>query len=233
MNTVTLRIELLSAATFGRGDGVAGLVDAEVEHTEDGLPFLRGRTLKGLLVEAAEDLVFAVERQNAGAPDEEKERRCWVKESKRRLFGVEGSGTDSGGLLHVGNAQLPEGLRRILSDAVRNESEKLTAADVLATLTGIRRQTAMSESGAPRDDSLRSMRVVLRDVVLDAELTFLREPPDEETEEKDLALLAGAALGLRAAGTGRNRGRGRLRAQLFVGGEDRTRHYFDALARGI
>lgn len=32
MTTLELHLKLLSDATFGRGDGVAGLVDAEVEH---------------------------------------------------------------------------------------------------------------------------------------------------------------------------------------------------------
>jgi hypothetical protein len=32
MSLYQLRIQLLSDATFGRGDGVAGLIDQEVEH---------------------------------------------------------------------------------------------------------------------------------------------------------------------------------------------------------
>ena len=46
-----MEITLLSDVTFGRGDGVAGLIDAEVEHDEYGMLYLRGRTLQGLLVE--------------------------------------------------------------------------------------------------------------------------------------------------------------------------------------
>ena len=44
-----LRLELLGDAIFGRGDGVAGLVDIDVEHDELGLPYLHGRGVKGLL----------------------------------------------------------------------------------------------------------------------------------------------------------------------------------------
>ena len=47
MPSYQLRLTLLSDATFGSGDGVAGLVDAEVQHDYVGLPFLGGRTLKG------------------------------------------------------------------------------------------------------------------------------------------------------------------------------------------
>ena len=50
MPELMLQITLVSQATFGRGDGVAGLVDIEVLHDEMGLPFLHGRSLKGLLM---------------------------------------------------------------------------------------------------------------------------------------------------------------------------------------
>lgn len=44
-----LHIELLSDATFGRGEGSAGEVDTEVEHDEFGIPFIGGKTVRGLL----------------------------------------------------------------------------------------------------------------------------------------------------------------------------------------
>lgn len=196
----TLQLELLSATTFGRGDGVAGLVDREVEHDEDGFPFLRGRTLKGLLNEAAEDLVFALEQQ--------RDMRNW-RASKERLFGTPGSGLGGNGVLKVGDAQLPENLRTLLRAAVKEKSTKLTADGIFESLTAIRRQTAMNEYGAPEHASLRSMRIVLRGTLLVAELAF-----DKKPTEGEWILLAGSASGLRAAGTGRNRGRGRVRVTL-------------------
>ena len=63
-----IRLTLKSDATFGLGEGVAGLVDEEIEHDfETGLPFLRGRTLKGLLVEECSNILYSLERQNNGA----------------------------------------------------------------------------------------------------------------------------------------------------------------------
>jgi len=46
MTTYYLNFTLLSDTTFGRGEGVPGLVDEEVEHDRYGLPYLRGRTLE-------------------------------------------------------------------------------------------------------------------------------------------------------------------------------------------
>jgi hypothetical protein len=112
-------------------------------------------------------------------------------------------------MLKVGDAQLPGNLQKLLRAAARERDAKLTADDVFESLTAIRRQTAMNEYGAPEHASLRSMRVVLRGTMFAAELTF-----DERPTENEWALLAGAAFGMRAAGTGRNRGRGRVCATL-------------------
>lgn len=207
MKEAVLRLELISAATFGRGDGVAGLIDNEVEHDDDGFPFLRGRTLKGLLREAAEDLVFALGRQG-----EDKWRGA-----KNALFGEEGSGLEKHGILHLGDAQLPKSLRRLILQArKKSDGKQFHRDEVLEALTGIRRQTAMNEYGAPRTGSLRSLRVILRGTVFESVLSFEKEP-----EEDQLTLLAGAVLALRAAGTGRNRGRGRVRATL---GDEKFMH---------
>ncbi|HKQ77020.1 MAG TPA: RAMP superfamily CRISPR-associated protein [Blastocatellia bacterium] len=215
MTEAILHLELLSAATFGRGDGVAGLVDREIEHDEDGFPFLRGRTLKGLLFEAAEDLVFALREQG----DE-----SW-EVVRNEVFGRPGSGVMGQGILHVGDARIPDALRALARNEYwRTDKKEFHPDEVIAACTGIRRQTAMNPDGGPAHGTLRSMRVVLRGMLLESALLCAREPEGEEW-----ALLTGAALGLRSAGTGRNRGRGRLRATL--NSDEFMRRHF-ALLRG-
>ena len=194
--TLILRFDLLSAATFGRGDGVPGLVDREVEQDRNGLPFLRGRTLRGLLAEEMESLLYALGEK----------KKDWER-SRDRLLGVEARMIDETGILHVGDGCLPDGIRRLI--AVTLDENKLGSADVLESLTAIRRQTAMTAFGAPESASLRSMRVVLRGTIFASQLVF-----DEVPTEFDKALLAATALAWRRAGTGRNRGRGRLRAWI-------------------
>ncbi len=200
----TLYLRLRSATTLGRGDGVAGWVDREVEQDQDGFPFLRGRTLKGLLREAAEEIVFALPYP----PN--------LKQAKDALFGgLGGSGIDDEGILYVEAAQLPPNVRALWRAEMANQRTSqtgemtLTPTDVLESLTGIRRQTAVNEYGAPDHATLRSMRVILRETLLAAELSFTRAPNDDEW-----ALLTAATLGLRALGTGRNRGRGWCQAML-------------------
>ncbi len=213
-----LRFELQSAATFGRGDGVAGLVDSEVEYDTCGIPFLRGRALKGLLAEECANLLYALELQG---------RANWWQSVAYRLFGQPGSTLDDIGLLRVGDARLPDPLQRALRNMVTMGD--LSADDVLESLTAIRRQTSINEAGAPEKGSLRAMRVILPGTIFEAMLEFA-EPPDQPA----LALLAACVLAWQRAGTGRNRGRGRLRASLIdPQGLDITEQSFRFFAQGV
>jgi hypothetical protein len=198
ITNLELRITLTSDATFGRGDGVSGLVDAEIEHDPDtGLPLLRGRTLKGLLVEECANILFALGHQ----------REQFVLPA-HFLFGLPGSRSEDEANMRVGAAMFPEELR--LAIRVDVDAGRLSPTQILESVTGIRRQTAIDEgSGAPLEGSLRAARVLLRGAELIAELDF-DAPPDE----KALALLAASVLALRRAGLGRNRGSGRLKAVL-------------------
>lgn len=215
MPAYKLQFELRSAATFGRGDGVAGLVDEEVEHDADGLPFLRGRTLKGLLAEECANILYALEVQRRS--------NKW-RQIAYRMFGRPGSTIEDTGTLRVGDARLPDSLRTAIKMAVRNG--ELSADEVLESLTAIRRQTSMNEYGAPEKGSLRSLRVVLPGTVFEATLDFAEEP-----DERTLALLAACILAWRRAGSGRNRGRGRLQAWLLDSNDvDITERYFCVFA---
>jgi CRISPR/Cas system CSM-associated protein Csm3 (group 7 of RAMP superfamily) len=203
--TLAIHLTLQSDATFGRGDGVAGLVDAEVEHdATTGLPLIRGRTLKGLLVEECANVLYALRHGNPGVC-------ARFEPAARFLFGRPGSTLNDDALMQVGAALLPKDLREAVASDIKGN--RLTSTDVLESLTAIRRQTAVDEeTGAPDAGSLRSMRVVLRGTTFVARLGFDGEP-DVDT----LALLAASVLALRRGGTGRNRGRGRLKAELCDG----------------
>lgn len=207
-----LRLTIETAATFGSGRGVPGLIDRDIEHDKHGFPYMRGRTLKGLLAESAEGVVFVLALQGQDQ---------WRK-VKDVLFGRPGRGMDEQGILAVGDAQLPEALRALLL----KEQATYSPNAILDSLTAVRRQTAMNPDGGPLRGTLRAMRVLLPGVTLEAPLRFQRPLDDEE-----MALLAAAVLDWRRAGTGRNRGRGRLTAVL--NDEATTRHLFASFAQEI
>lgn len=217
MTTYWLQLTLLSDTTFGRGEGVPGLVDEEVEHDRFGLPFLHGRTLKGLLVEECANILYALHRQDA--PN----YSAW-ETAANRLFGVTGTSINEAAIMQISHARLPQDLRQLVQYQV--EHKKIDRVDVVESLTDIRHQTSMDETGQPADGSLRSMRVILRNTVFLARLRFHQTPTDT-----DLALLAACVLAFRRAGVGRNRGRGQLVAELLNGDQQPvTQTHFAKLA---
>jgi hypothetical protein len=219
METYKLKLTLKSDTIFGRGDGVAGLVDAEVEHDRYGLPYLRGRTLKGLLAEECANILFSLKEAKVAM-------RPW-QDAAQFLFGRPGSTLEDNAQLHVGRALLPADLRTaIIADL---DAKKYKPADVLDSLTDIRQQTAMDETGKPVDGSLRAMRVVVRETPFEAVLRFVKQPTPEA-----LALLTACALAARRIGTGRNRGRGRVVMRLCdEDGNDVTSTHLELFEREV
>ncbi len=203
MSTYWLKLLLVSDTTFGRGDGLAGVVDGEVQHDPYGLPYLHGKTLKGLLSAAADELLDALGR---ATPD----RLEHWQAQKDRLFGRPGSRWTDVGALHVGDARLPQDLRDYLAWE-QDEMAWRTRTQTLETLTEVRRSTAMDyQTGAPRDETLRAMRVIVRDTPFTARLDFANDPTADER-----AFLAACIMALRRAGSGRNRGRGQVKLDLY------------------
>lgn len=204
MSTYWLRFKLLSDAAFGRGDGVAGVVDSEVQHDRYGLPYLSGRALKGLLGNECADILFALEQQRRA--DE------W-REPARRLFGTSGAtDVENATILRIGNAQLPAELRNAVRSASDEENENgLSRTQVLESLTTVRYQTAIDhKTGAAGEATLRATRLILRKTPFEARLQFVKEP-----NQRDKALLAACVRAFRRAGTSRNRGSGELQATLL------------------
>jgi len=203
MNSLTLLITLKSDATFGRGDGVAGLLDTETEYdAETGLPYVRGRVLKGLLVENCADILFGLSRAGAAA------LLGVLFPAALFLFGRPGSVANDRARTHHGAATLPAALCEAVRLDVR--AGLLAPQEILDVMTVIRRQTAIGiTTGAPEDGSLRSSRCVRHGTTFSAVLDF-DEPPGSNT----LALLAACISTLHRGGTVRSRGRGRLETDL-------------------
>lgn len=106
--------------------------------------------------------------------------------------------------------------------AIQIQDQTLTKTEVLDSLTTIRRQTAIdSQTGTADEGSLRSFRVVLRDLCFTANLIFEMIPSDEM-----LSLLSVGTLGLRYLGSGRNRGRGHVQCTLHDSNETDITHKF-------
>lgn len=189
-----LTLQLKSDTTFGRGEGLAGVVDIEIEHDAYGCPEVGGRTLKGLLVEEWTNLRYALSGGRPNAPTD------WDPVAVA-LFGR--PELDNGAArLHIGAATLPPDLRAAIA------AEGAPSARTLGALTTIRRQTSVNAAtGAPETGSLRAARALVRGVELIAPLDLRLSAENRPQAE---ALLAACTLAVRRGGLSRNRGRGRL-----------------------
>jgi CRISPR/Cas system CSM-associated protein Csm3 (group 7 of RAMP superfamily) len=203
MQKLLMKFTLKSDACFSRGDGTAGEVDIEVQHDQYGLPYLNGRALKGLLHEEAAELVDALQMADSTTHD-------WNL-TANRVFGEPGSGIETQGLVKFGDATLPADFRSQVIEKVKSNSG-LDAHQVLKLLTSTRTQTANDETGAPKLETLRVMRIIPRKTPFEAELTL-----DDEIKDVDLAFLAACIQAFRRAGSNKTRGMGKLKTDPVDG----------------
>ncbi len=191
-----LEITLLSDTAFSAGHGTPGVVDAELLHDEYGLPFVSGKTLRGLLRDSW------LSMEEAFSSDKK------LLTAGKRVFGNAGDMGESS-ILRIGDGALEKEVYDWLESILRNNSS-LTKRDILEAMTDIRHQTAIErETGAPARATLRAIRVAVRKLNLRAPLLW-QETPDNY----DLKCLALAALATRHAGLSRNRGLGYVQITL-------------------
>lgn len=194
--TSMLQIELLSGTSFSRGEGSAGQVNIEVEHDQYGLPFIGGKTVRGLLRDSWLSM---------------QEHFPELEESAERVLGWSGSLDDSC-RLRFGDALLPDAIRRIVRASAERAEHPLARETILAAFTDIRHQTAEDRRrSAPESSTLRSSRVVLRGFTFHSAMTWL---DGYQPDYSDLRVLALCSLATRHGGLARNRGRGHIRCTL-------------------
>lgn len=181
-------LEMLTAACLASGRaGGAGDVDTATEVDSAGLPVLRGRTLKGLLVEEAARVL----QMEPGAKALERAAATLFGEPERH---------GARALLSFEDGSVPSIVRdAFLEHRWRGE-----------VLTEVRRQTAIDpKTGAARKGSLRSTRLIRAGVVL--RCAVRAERPLNAAER---ALFAACVASLRRVGLHRNEGWGRVRCAL-------------------
>lgn len=226
----TLRFKLASDGAMGRGDGIAGWIDQEVQHDRYGCPFISGKTIKGILVNECADILFALP---------ETKQKVWEAVALN-LFGRPGSQASDQAQMSIGGAQIPADLRQAIQQDIDAEFATLTPTDVLESLTVLRRQTAIDEqTGSAKDQSLRTMRVVLRETSFSVELAFHDVGSNYGASEKQLdsmlQLLAATVRAFRRLGSVRNRGLGRLKEVELVDANDTaiTNVYFEKFCHEV
>jgi len=200
MSQYFLTFTLKSDGAFGRGDGVAGFLNQEVQHDRYGCPYLGGKALKGILVNECADILSALD---------ESMRPKW-RDVANALFGQPSSDLSSQPQLHIGDACLPAELRHAIVEDIDSSNPSLTREDVVYSVSALRHQTAINDqTGVAKDNTLRTIRVVLRETLFSSPLLLTETGPYVDVDRM-LMLLAATVKAFRRAGTARNRGLGRL-----------------------
>ncbi|MCP5517578.1 MAG: hypothetical protein H7A45_10020 [Verrucomicrobiales bacterium] len=201
MRTVTLTIELLSWWHAGSGLGRGGDADALVIRDRQGLPYLPGRTVKGLLRDALrllEDHQEAHEAALKGATD------LWFGEEDKttpRRDGEHDYHERPGrkpGELRFSNAALTDELHQWLA-AEGNDAFRQALFDRVTS-------TALNDAGVVKDKTLRTV-----EVCPPLQLTATVSGPDDGAWPE---LLKRCAPLVRALGSHRHRGLGRCRIEV-------------------
>lgn len=192
-----LTVSFLSEWHCGTGAGKHGGIDRSIALDDEGLPYVPGRTLKGLWRDACERVGYALDD---GRPGD------WSRLA-RRLFGdpalAAEKGESSRSLVHVRDAHLPAAWRERLFFG-RHEGE----ADVLVPGLRVTRAGAAisKESGTAEPDHLRLIEFAR--CGLGVEAAFQVDAPKHWAID---LLLAAGLQELTVLGGHRRRGAGRCR----------------------
>lgn len=209
MERLTLHVTFLSPWHCGAGHGGGSNVDAAVVRDDLGLPYVPGRTLKGVLRHALDRVESWGHLKNLTGP----------ASATQRLFGSRHG--DFGrrtlpGCLAIDNARLPEAELSWLSGVDRQKR-----VDITGQMIKVMQSTAIAEAtGTARAKTLRSMEVAIP-MTLQAEVTYcLPADPGWAVELKDgiadpaphwKSCLDAALPLVTAIGANRTRGYGRVR----------------------
>lgn len=181
---------------LGSGSGRSGSVDASVVRDRNGLPYVPGTSMRGVLRHAAETIALGLD---GGKPDSWCEWVEWLFGSQPSLSRTDAPHSPTSGALRVGAARLsPDAaaflMRAHLSDAI------------VSIRPGVQIDT---ETGTARPDFLRMLEVAPADTRLIGTIRPVTDIP-----QTGLALLVAAASMVRAIGAKRRRGLGRCRLHL-------------------
>lgn len=184
---------LLSDALPGGGVASKGIVDREVACDARGLPLIPARRIKGILREAAEELVFLGMHND----DEVTE-----------LFGASGGAKAAPLRLSDGELENAASYRSFLDGPAQSSAKLKTLfapVSVLENFSSLRAQTTIDETGTAADNTLRISRVLNKGQRFEFSVEF----PDEFK-----GLMEDACAVVDSFGSSRNRGLGAVRLKL-------------------
>ena len=178
-------MKLLTDTVFGDGKSLPGGEDISVLHDEDGFPYYRGDTLKGIFREELINLLLWQEKSGQEA-----------EEYANKLLGKSGDDTIGGQKIEFSNLTIPAKVKNLVLKETGNAPET-----VLQSFTHLRKFTALDEEGTAKTGTLRVARCVNKGICLTGEIKC--SPEQEELVKEVLTQI-------NWVGTMRNRGFGKV-----------------------
>ena len=200
MRRYILRLELLSPALIGSGEGYGAIIDTDIVYDDVGIPYIPSKRVKGCLLDAAKDVqdLFELAKIDESLKIEE-------------TFGFPGA--ESSAPVYFSNLAIKD--YKINKDWLKYFLSKETYQDliskesILKTFTEKRQQTAINAAGVAFEHSLRTIRLVKKSTVFYGNVFI------ESHDDAIVQTLLLACLNLRRLGTKRNRGFGDVRCTLL------------------
>jgi CRISPR/Cas system CSM-associated protein Csm3 (group 7 of RAMP superfamily) len=183
--TINYKITFLSDWHAGSGLGSGANADSVVIKDQYNFPYLPGKTIKGLLKDALQDIMDV-------------QPNVMDEQTVNQLFGVEKDDKSTEpGRLFFSNAELDEEEKKEISD------------EMTAFLYRNLASTTIGDNGVAKEGSLRTMEVCVP-LELHGEIVHTEDFTPEER-----AMLEKAIKWTRALGSNRNRGLGRCQIQII------------------
>ena len=184
-------MRLLSDVVFGNGMSVPGGEDISVLCDEQGFPYYKGGTFKGIF---REELV----RYFNWTMEDEKQ----ITEKVTRLLGKSGdSNILNDSKLVFSDFQLSDGVKKAMLEEIGEEKPE----EILESLSHTRTFTSILEDGTTKEGSLRSCRCINKGLYFYSEVQCQKE--EEELVENVLSLI-------KWVGSMRNRGFGKVKIEV-------------------
>lgn len=220
MECLKVEVKLISEAIFGSGETVSNSVDIEVLQNELGIPYIKGKTIKGKLREEVEAVATLIEKTTGKN----------YTEYVEGLFGKEGKySVDTSNVLNTlkfSNCEISTNISDILRKSI-NDGE-LSKEEVLGAFTELRSFTSIDANGIAKKGSLRQARVVKKDIKYYVTITSGRNLTQIEK-----GLLAAGVSSLRNIGAMESRGKGRVSCRLLENEIDVTKKYISILEKEV
>lgn len=207
MDKYEIKIELLSETILGSGESVAGYVDLDILHDELGLPFFKGKTLKGRLREEAENIVRL-------------QSNIFSQSQVDFLFGKVDGKQDT--VLAFSNCTVSSNIQKAI------KTSNLSSIDILNSLTDIRSFTSIGNNGVAEEGTLRQIRVINKGLKLFSEVSLRKD-----ISKEDLLLIGLSVLALKHIGLMCSRGKGNIKCTFLENGIDITDKLLEQLREKV